>query len=108
MKTTVICMLLALAGSAFAQDRSTQTEEKPYTWSLGGFPFSGALVTPNDSADLPESGYIRVDAAGQVTAVCRGNGEQLTLNLLAGDFFPCQVSRVLDTGTDAIAIHVFF
>jgi len=111
MKQILAAALVALnlvAAGAIAQDRSTQTETKPYTWSIGGFPFYGALVTPNDSTDLPEPGYLRVDADGQVTAACVGNGTSLTLNLTAGEFFPCQVSRVFDTGTDAITIHVFY
>ena len=77
-------------------------------YNITAFPLFGAVVTPHDTNPLATPGMIRADAAGAVTATCAGNGATLTLNLAAGEFFPCIVSHVLDTGTDAITIHVFY
>lgn len=74
------------------------------------FPNYGAVVTPNDTTDLPNPGYIRADEEGQVKVVPVGMlpADAITLNLAAGAFCPCKVSRVYDTDTDDITLHVFY
>jgi len=103
------CSLLALTLAVSAQQSANQLTAVD-KFSIGGFPYYGATVTPNDSADLATPGFVRPDTAGAVTAACFGNGagNQITLNLAAGETFPCLVSRVYDTGTDSITLHVFY
>ena len=77
-------------------------------WTLTGYPLHGSLVTPHDTNDLAVPGYVRANEAGDVTAIPFHGAAAITLALAAGEFFPCLVSRVLDTGTDPITIHVFY
>jgi hypothetical protein len=88
-----------------------QTQGQADRWTLTNFPLYGAAVTPTDSLALNPPRSIRADADGAVTATCVGqgiSGTAITLNLVAGEFFPCQVIEVQDTGTDAITIHGFW
>ena len=77
-------------------------------FSITGFPLYGVVVTPDDNQDLSMPGYIRVDTAGVITAQPYGGGDTIVCNLVAGEFFPCMVTRVYDTGTDDIVIHCFY
>ena len=79
-------------------------------YTITGFPLKGAVVTPSDTDPLDFPGTVRVNADGQITVVPAGNAvaDTITLDLLAGEFVPCLVSHVMDTGTDAIVIHVFY
>lgn len=118
MRNTVMAVLagglLALA-SMYVWAQGTANFLDPVNqFSITGYPYYGALVSPNDSADLSRAGFVRADSAGQVTAECYGNGDaggdgdEITLNLAAGEFFPCMVVRVFDTNTDSITLHVFY
>lgn len=101
----VVGVLLLVAGVAYAQTYPVDN------FTVTAFPYRGKAVTPSDSADLPDGpGMVRANAAGAVTVVCRGNAtaETITLALVAGETVPCVVRRVLDTGTDAITLHVFY
>lgn len=108
-KFAAVIVGLAIVATAVASQTVRYTTPVDH-YSITGYPYYGAVVTPNDSTDVDPVGYIRADAAGAVTAACMGNGagNQITLNLDAGDFFPCLVTRVYDTGTDAITIHIFY
>jgi hypothetical protein len=71
----------------------------------------GVVVTPTDATALTRPMAIRVNADGAVSATCAGDGVSgtaLTLTLVAGEFFPCQVIEVNNTGTDEITIHGFY
>lgn len=100
-------VLAALATSARA-DRTAQTIQTVAQYTYAAFPLYGGLVTQSDVSNLPEPGFIRADADGAVTAICFGNTSEITLNLVKGEYFPCLVKKVLDTGTDAIVLHVFY
>ena len=96
--------------NAFGQSSSNIGTVLP-SWTLTGFPLYGVAVTPTDDTALAQPMTIRPDADGAVTATCAGQGlagTAITLTLVAGEFFPCQVIEVLDTGTDAITIHGFY
>lgn len=99
-----------MAFAVYAQDRTAKQLTPVDRFSITGYPYYGTSVTPSDAANLPKPGYVRANEAGQVTAACLGNGagNQITLNLAAGQVFPCLVSRVYDTDTDAITLHVFY
>lgn len=100
---------LALVSIAGAQ--SVQRQGVVDRWAITNFPLFGVAVTPTDSTALAFPMAIRADADGTVTATCVGDGlsgTAVTLNLVAGEFFPCQVIEVQDTGTDAITIHGFY
>jgi hypothetical protein len=104
-----VIMLAAAAGRLYAQSAGNAGSQVS-SWTYTAFPLYGAAVTPNDATRFAPSN-IRADADGAVTARCAGDGPTgtaLTLNMVAGEFFPCQVIMVLDTGTDAIAIHRFY
>ncbi len=103
-------VMLAVAGFALAQSAVNSGTTLP-TWTYTNFPLYGTAVTPTDGAALSQPMSIRADANGAVSATCAGDGvsgTSLTLNLVAGEFFPCQVIEVNDTGTDAITIHGFY
>lgn len=98
------------AGVIYAQSASNQGSQVS-SWTFTTFPLYGVAITPHDSTRLSQPMAARADADGAVTARCSGDGPSgtaLTLNLVAGEFFPCQVIMVLDTGTDAITIHGFY
>lgn len=103
IKALLLGLLMAsLAGAAGTPDQ--------FAWQITNFPLYGGVVAQSDTVNLSRPTAIRVDADGAVTAACVGNGgdDEITLNLVAGEFFPCQVIRVYDTGTDAITIHGFY
>lgn len=74
----------------------------------GGFvPTDIVPVTPNDSTDLPFTGYgLRVGADGDVSVVT-GAGETRTIPMKVGQVLPLVIARVRATGTDATGIMVF-
>jgi len=101
---------LLVGGSLFAQSANNIGAVVP-TWTYTQFPLFGVVVTPTDATALARPMSIRVNADGAVNATCVGqgvSGTALTLTLVAGEFFPCQVIEVNDTGTDAITIHGFY
>jgi hypothetical protein len=105
MKWLLIIVGALLAGQISAQGSSTEK------FTITNFPLFGAAITPSDATVLDPPRAIRADANGAVTARCAGQGRTgtaITLTLVAGEFFPCQVVMVLDTGTDAITIHGFY
>lgn len=78
-------------------------------FAITGLPIHGVLVTPDDANDLDTSGYLRADTAGAVVAVPHeGDDTTITINLVAGEFFPCMVKRVHSTGTTATPLHLFY
>lgn len=103
-----ILATLALFAPLAHADRSAVRIQAVDQYSITGYPLYAAAVTPSDSADLAEPGFIRADAAGQVTVLCYGSTASVALNLVAGEFVPCLVKRVYDTGTDSIVLHVFY
>lgn len=78
--------------------------------AVTGYPLHGAVVSPNDNADLGMPGYVRANDTGDISAIPYGstNDTQLTLTMSAGEFFPCLVKRVRSTGTTVTTIHVFY
>lgn len=76
--------------------------------AITGYPLNGVAVTPDDDNDLATPGYLRADVAGQVKCMPQIGSTAIIVNLAAGEFFPCMVRRVYDTGTDAITLHLFF
>ncbi|MEM8682882.1 MAG: hypothetical protein AAGF72_05580 [Pseudomonadota bacterium] len=109
-KFAVIIALITMFSVALAQERSVEVIQPTHQWTFTGLPMYGELVTPNDAEDLPNPGYVRANEAGNVTAACHGNGagNQISVVLAAGEFFPCLVARVYGTGTSAITMHVFY
>lgn len=68
-------------------------------------------VTPNDSADLPNSicRSLWVGGAGNVALVSGRNHTSVTFtNVPAGSVLPCNALRVLATGTTATAIIALY
>lgn len=108
MRRVLIAALLMGVAVFASADRSAVRLQPVDQYAITSFPLYGSAVTPNDSADLAEPGFIRPDADGAVTATCFGSTSSITLNMVAGEYFPCLVKRVYDTGTDAITIHVFY
>jgi hypothetical protein len=108
-RLALLILSIGLVVVASAQQTAEQYTQVRHL-AIGGFPYYGAAVTPSDTTSLSPPGYVRADAAGAVTAACNGNGigNQITLNLAAGEFFPCLVVRVYDTNTDDINLHVFY
>jgi len=113
MKTKLFIALLVIVGVAgyiHAQTSGNIGQTVP-SWTYTNFPLYGAVVTPTDATALARPMSIRANTAGAVNATCVGDGvagTALTLTLAAGEFFPCQVIEVNDTGTDAITIHGFY
>lgn len=108
MKKAAIALCgLLVAGYLWAQS-ATNTGQQVTSWTFTNFPLYGVEVTPADATALARPMAIRADADGAVTATCQGSSTAITLNLVAGEFFPCQVRIVADTGTDAITIHGFY
>ena len=109
-KLTVAVLIAAFAGYVYAQTAGNTGQTVP-SWVYTNFPLYGAVVTPTDATALARPMSIRANTAGAVSATCAGDGVSgtaLTLTLVAGEFFPCQVIEVNDTGTDAITIHGFY
>ena len=105
----VAALAAVLSVVAYAQTASNSGATLP-SWTYTQFPLYGVVVTPTDSLALRPMA-IRADADGAVSATCAGDGlggTSFTLELVAGEFFPCQVIEVNDTGTDAITIHGFY
>lgn len=73
--------------------------------------FTGGFdVTPHDDNDLPHMARALIPAAtGDITVVCK-NGDTFTLtDVIAGQTYHLPLIRkVLDTGTDAIAIVALY
>ncbi len=102
--------LLILVGSLLAGQIGAQGS-RTTGMQVTNFPLFGVAVTPSDATVFATPYAIRVDADGAVTARCAGQGaggQSITLEMVAGEFFPCQVVMVLDTGTDSITIHGFY
>jgi hypothetical protein len=104
-----IWLLLALTCSlAGAADRTAQQIQSADRYTFTAYPLYGALVTPNDSADLAQPGFIRANGDGNVVVICYGSTSSITLALVVGEIVPCLVKRVLSTGTTATPLHVFY
>lgn len=102
--------LLGVVGWSWAQTLNVPVSTVS-SWAYTNYPLYGVAITPTDSVALSAPMSIRPDADGAVTATCVGQGlggTAVTLNMVAGEFFPCQVIEVQDTGTDAITIHGFY
>lgn len=108
MRYLAVILLALLVAGASAQSAKTIAPNDHYT--ITAFPLFGALVTPSDTVALSVPGAVRADADGAVTVVCVGNpiASPITLTMVAGEFVPCLVSYVFDTGTDGITLHVFY
>lgn len=106
----VVGVLTAFSLTLLAQSSSENPGESVESYSVTNYPLYGTLAAQSDSADFNTPRALRADAAGQVTVSCwRGTvANSIELNLAAGEFVPCQVRRLWDTGTDAIAIHMFY
>lgn len=110
MRKYLLGLVALFAAATVYSDTTPQYIRRPTDYVYTSYPMYMAVVTPSDSTDLPNRGTVRADTAGAVTVICSGNadGETVTLNLAAGEFVPCIVRRVLDTGTDAITIHISY
>lgn len=77
---------------------------------VSGYPAHAAVVTPHDTNDLDQPGYVRANDAGDIAAIPYGspNNAVVTITLAAGEFYPCLVKRVRNTGTTVTTIHVFY
>lgn len=108
----VLWFWVASLVSVYLWAQSASNSGQPVaTWSFTNFGLYGAVVTPADGTALDPPRTIRADAAGTVTATCAGNGlagTAITLELVAGEFFPCQVVELQATGTDANTFHGFY
>lgn len=91
-------------------DRSAAQIRSVDQYSITSFPFYGALVVPDDDTDFAQPGFVRADSPGAVVFLPYSNpdGQTLTVNLVAGEYIPCLVRRVLATGTDAAVLHRFY
>lgn len=72
---------------------------------------AGAVVTPNDAADLPGGvarGGLWIGGAGAVALVDSCGNDVVIAAAPAGGRIPLQVARVLDTGTDATDIVALY
>ena len=68
------------------------------------FATRAAAVTPSDTADLTNSGFLYVGASGNVK-VDTSDGDTVTFtDLAAGIVHPIRVKRVYSTGTTATSI----
>jgi len=64
-----------------------------------------AVVTPNDSVDLPlKARALFVGGAGNIAVVTRGGSSVTFTGVAAGSILPVAVNRVLATGTTATNI----
>lgn len=107
-KLILVAVALLVAGYAYAQGRSTRNIGQVGEFSITNFPIQGAVATQSDSVNFTAPSAIRADADGTVTVTCWASGNSITLELVAGEFVPCQVIRLWDTGTDAITLHRFW
>jgi hypothetical protein len=101
----VTALSASYLGAQSVRNYGTQSE-----FALTAYPLYGVAVAESDTTQWDPPIMVRADTAGAVTARCVGGGAAATaivLNLAAGEFIPCQVVMVLDTGTDAIAFHGF-
>lgn len=97
---------LTVLGQSSSQNPGAQATE----FTITNYPLYGTLAAQSDTANFNSPRALRADAAGAVTISC-WNGtvaNSITLNLVAGEFVPCQVRRLWNTGTDAITIHMFY
>ena len=66
------------------------------------------LITPNDSADLPQvTRWIYVNTPGTARYTLVGDETPVTHNVVAGQLIPDRVKRVFATGTTAELIGKF-
>ncbi|MEV5054677.1 hypothetical protein MRBLRH13_000258 [Agrobacterium radiobacter] len=66
---------------------------------------NAVAVTPSDSADLstvPRA--VCVAADGNVAMVMSGNGQEVTIAMVAGTLYPLAPTRIKATGTTATGI----
>ncbi|MGV2110162.1 spike base protein, RCAP_Rcc01079 family [Agrobacterium salinitolerans] len=62
-------------------------------------------VTPSDSADLANvPRAVCVSADGNVVLVMSGNGQEVTVAMVAGTLYPLAPTRIKSTGTTATGI----
>ena len=108
MRYLLVAILALLAGVAISQ--STSRIGKVDDFSITSYPLYGEVAVQHDTNPLAHPGMLRANSAGAVTAACWGQpaSQAITLTLAAGEFFPCMVMFLKDTGTDAITIHVFY
>jgi hypothetical protein len=109
-RSAIILVLVLASGFLYAQGRSTQNIGQVGEFSITNFPILGALAAQSDTVNFTAPSALRVNADGAVTVTCWGNPDanSITLTLAAGEFVPCQVKRLWDSGTDAITIHRFW
>lgn len=70
--------------------------------------YHGFAITPHDTnAITPQIKAFRADAAGAVVMRLVDSSADITLNMLAGEYFFGLVSHIRATGTDAIVLHGF-
>lgn len=97
--------LVAIAASA----QSVRVQGPVEAYNITGYPLYGRLLSPSDSEQYAVPGYVRADAAGVIKVDCQGNpGQPITLNVVAGEFVPCKVTRVYATTTTATPLHLFY
>lgn len=65
-----------------------------------------ALVTPNDSEKLANSGTLYIESAGDIKITT--DAGDVTVAVTDFMFFPIVVKKVFSTGTTATGIHVCY
>lgn len=65
------------------------------------FPNDATAITPNDSADLPQSGIVYVGGAGDVKITTLAGNDIVFYGLTAGSTVPVRAKKVFSTGTSA-------
>lgn len=106
---TRLSILLCLsAGIAFAADRTAQNIGSVDRYTITSFPLYGSVVTPSDTVDLTQPGFIRANGAGDAKVICFASSSSVTLTLAAGETVPCLVRRVYATGTTVVTLHEFY
>lgn len=112
MKNFVMGILIGasvfVVAAIFAQ--STNRVGPVDDYNITAYPLYGSLAIQHDTNPLANPGMIRPNVDAAVTAACWGNtvAQAITMNLVAGEFFPCVVGYLKDTGTDAVTIHIFY
>lgn len=65
-------------------------------------------VTPSDSVPLPHKPkYLRINGAGALRITTDG-GDDITMDVVAGEQIPCRPDFVMATGTSATGIVAFY
>jgi len=99
---------LALFAMTANGDGSSRVVGPVEQFTITSYPLYGITVQPDDSQDLPQSGFLRADGEGVVRVLCYSSSTPISLTVVAGEFVPCRVKRVYSTNTTATPLHLFY